>query len=70
MKSFSDLYTEEFDLSAACIALGSESAGVSEEIISRSDGEIFIPMPGSAESLNVGVAAGIICYVVSRGRQI
>lgn len=60
---------EEFDLSGACIALGSESAGVSAEIVGRSSGEIFIPMPGSAESLNVGVAAGIICYVASRGRE-
>lgn len=57
---------ESFDLSNACVAVGSESAGVSAELLSLAAGEIFIPMPGRAESLNVGVAAGIVCYMASK----
>lgn len=44
------------------LILGSESHGVSEELKSVTDEFITIPKLGNAESLNVSVAAGIICY--------
>lgn len=45
-----------------CIVMGNEGNGVSEEIINNSDELIKIPIVGKAESLNVGIALGIILY--------
>lgn len=50
------------------ITVGNEGNGVSKEIYNISDKKVKIPMPGGAESLNVGVAASIIIY--ERVRQI
>lgn len=44
------------------IIIGNESRGVDANIIQIADKLIKIPMPGNAESLNVGVAASIIMY--------
>ena len=52
-------------LNRACIVLGNEASGVSEALLSRCDERIHIPMSGQAESLNVAVAAGILCYLSS-----
>ena len=38
--------------------MGNEGQGVSQEILSLTDQNVYIPMKGNAESLNVGVAAG------------
>lgn len=43
------------------ICVGSEGRGVSPEVLAASK-EIFIPMAGKVESLNVSVACGIILY--------
>lgn len=43
------------------LVLGSESHGVSDEVMSLCKHLVTIPRIGAAESLNVGVAAGIIC---------
>ncbi len=45
----------------ACIVLGNEANGVSAEILASAQA-FTIPKIGGAESLNVGVAAGIIAY--------
>ena len=42
--------------------MGNEGQGVSQEILSLTDQNVYIPMKGNAESLNVGVAAGIVLY--------
>lgn len=42
--------------------LGSESTGLSEEIGNLVDERVAIPMAGSLESLNVAVAAGLVCF--------
>lgn len=44
------------------IVFGNEGNGVSEEVLDLIDTAVHIPMVGSAESLNVGVAAGIALY--------
>ncbi|MBT1022527.1 RNA methyltransferase, partial [Enterococcus faecium] len=49
--------TEDF-----AIIMGNEGQGVSQEILSSTDQNVYIPMKGNAESLNVGVAAGIVLY--------
>jgi TrmH family RNA methyltransferase len=51
------------------LVLGSESAGLSERELAAADEIVRIPMKGSVESLNVGVAAGIILYEAFRQRQ-
>lgn len=51
------------------IAVGNEGSGISEEINSISDEKVKIPMPGTAESLNVGVAAGIMMFEAVRQKN-
>lgn len=48
------------------IVIGNESAGVRDEIVNISDALIKIPIPGSAESLNAGVASSILMYELVR----
>ncbi len=44
------------------ILMGNEGQGVSKELLDITDQNIFIPMKGNAESLNVAVAAGIVMF--------
>lgn len=44
------------------LILGNEGSGIEDPIIKRSDQNLYIPMHGHAESLNVAVAAGILMY--------
>lgn len=51
------------DLSGKVIlSVGNEGNGISEEIFELADKKVKIPMPGGAESLNVGVATSIILF--------
>jgi TrmH family RNA methyltransferase len=50
------------------IVMGQEDEGVLEEIVNISDELIQIPMPGSAESLNVAIASGIILFEAVKQR--
>ena len=47
------------------IIMGNEGQGVSSELLALADQNIYIPMKGNAESLNVGVATGILLYQLS-----
>ena len=44
------------------ILLGSEGEGLPEELLAAGDVRLRIPMTGTAESLNLAVAAGILLY--------
>lgn len=46
------------------IVFGNEGQGVSENFLKAADEKVIIPIYGSAESLNVGVASGIMLYKV------
>ncbi len=46
----------------AVFVLGSESQGLSPEVAELLDQRLSIPMHGPVESLNVAVAAGLVCY--------
>ena len=46
----------------SAIVIGNEGNGVSKEILELADKKIKIPMIGKTESLNAGVATGIILY--------
>ena len=54
--------------SRAIIVLGNESRGIREELVPYIDQKIGIPKYGEAESLNVAVAAGVICDNIRRGK--
>jgi len=50
------------------LVVGSEGKGLGRLVADTCDMLVTIPMPGKAESLNAGVAAGIALYEVSRLR--
>lgn len=50
----------------AVIMIGNEGQGLSEDLRALADTRIRIPMPGSAESLNAAVSAGILIYDLLR----
>ena len=52
----------------AALLVGRESAGLSAEELASADLAVRIPMKGSAESLNVAVATGVILYEAARQR--
>ena len=56
--SFKDIKKSE----KIAILMGNEGQGVSADLLKETDQNIFIPMKGHAESLNVAVAAGIVMF--------
>ena len=65
-----DLNTEnsiyDVDYEKTAVVIGNEANGVSSEILNLADSRIKIPMLGRTESLNAGVATGIILYETVR----
>ena len=45
-----------------CLVLGSEGAGVYEKVLRECDAAVFIPMAGKGRSMNVHVAAALVCF--------
>ncbi|MEX0906689.1 MAG: RNA methyltransferase [Gemmatimonadota bacterium] len=60
-----DVETVEADGRVALV-LGNEGAGLSTAVLEVCDALVAVPIRGSAESLNVGVAAGILLYSLAR----
>lgn len=58
-------WTADFPL-PLIIVLGSEGSGLPDDLLERGDLQIRIPMTGTAESLNLAVAAGILVYEARR----
>ena len=59
-----------FDYSEnTCFVLGAEKWGLSDQLISKVDESIFIPMSGMVQSLNVSVAASILLFEAIRQRD-
>src|SRR5262249_11523962 len=44
------------------VLLGSEGAGLPDDLLAAGDVRLRIPMTGTAESLNLAVSAGIVLY--------
>jgi RNA methyltransferase, TrmH family len=44
------------------LIVGNEGSGVNKEILAKTDVNLFIPIHGKSESLNVAVATGILLY--------
>jgi TrmH family RNA methyltransferase len=60
----------EFDWSRrVALVFGNEASGLDAPLIDRLDGSVSIPMAGRAESLNVSVAAAVLCFEVLRQRR-
>ena len=53
---------------ATALIIGSEANGPCEQALDLADSKILIPMPGEIESLNAGIAAGILLFEVVRQR--
>jgi RNA methyltransferase, TrmH family len=53
--------TENFAL-----LVGNEGQGVSEELLGKTTKNLYIPIYGKSESLNVGIAAGILMYYLRK----
>jgi RNA methyltransferase, TrmH family len=51
------------------VILGNEANGLPDEIEGRLDAALSIPMAGKAESLNVGIAAAVVCFEAARQRR-
>ena len=57
-------YTEMKLEKKNAIVFGNEGSGIGENIVNHSDEKVIIPIYGTAESLNVAMACGIIIYKV------
>ena len=47
---------------SVAIIMGNEGKGVSKTVLAQTDANVYIPIVGKAESLNVSVAASILMY--------
>ncbi len=52
------------------IVLGSESHGLPERLADRLDERVTIPMVAATESLNVAMAATVVCFEAARQRRL
>ncbi|MFO7887204.1 MAG: RNA methyltransferase [Eubacteriales bacterium] len=59
-----DIKTLDFKEKIALV-IGNEGSGVSEKILCESDDFVGIKMKGDIESLNAGIAAGILIYEIT-----
>jgi 23S rRNA (guanosine2251-2'-O)-methyltransferase len=51
------------------VLMGSEEDGIAPDLLRLCDQRLRIPMSGQIQSLNVGVAAGIMLFEVAKGRK-
>jgi tRNA G18 (ribose-2'-O)-methylase SpoU len=49
--------------------LGNEASGLDDPVLARCDERVSIPMAGRSESLNVGMAAAVLCFEAARQRS-
>ncbi len=55
-------YTDEKPDGGYALILGNEANGVHPDLLAQTDRNLYVPIYGKAESLNVAVAAGILLY--------
>jgi TrmH family RNA methyltransferase len=61
---------DQVDLTGpTAIVLGNEARGLDPEVEDALTGRITIPMAGSTESLNVAMAATVVCFEAARQRR-
>lgn len=72
VKGRRNVYLHEGDFTEhakLAVWFGSESQGISERAVERSDMCVAIPMFGMIESLNLGTSSGIVLYEVTKQRR-
>jgi TrmH family RNA methyltransferase len=52
------------------LLLGNEAHGLPDEVVGAADAQVSIPMAGRTESLNVGMAAAVLCFEAARQRRV
>jgi TrmH family RNA methyltransferase len=58
------------DLSRPCaFVLGNEAGGLPGRLLDMADDQVTVQMPGGAESLNVAMAATLLCFEAARQRR-
>lgn len=61
---------DETDLAHACaLVLGNEAHGIPGTLEPHLDGAVMVPMTGAADSLNVAMAATVLCFEAARQRR-
>jgi len=65
----SDVYFEVDFTPAVAVIFGNEGNGVSQESLAAADQNVYIPLLGKAESLNVSAAVSVILYEAVRQRH-
>ncbi len=61
----------EYDLTQpTAVVMGNEHSGVSGDLLTVADGELYIPMYGMVQSFNVSVASALILSEASRQRAL
>ncbi|WP_042354840.1 TrmH family RNA methyltransferase [Bacillus rubiinfantis] len=56
------VYSETLPGKSFALLVGNEGSGVNKELLSQTTANLYIPIYGKSESLNVAVAAGILLY--------
>lgn len=51
------------------VIMGNEQRGCTDEVLEAADENVFIPMAGFVQSLNISVAAAVIMFEIQRQRQ-
>lgn len=64
-----DLYSIDFTESIALV-FGNEHSGISEELLSYTDGNFIIPQMGIIKSLNISVACAVTIFEAYRQKKI
>jgi TrmH family RNA methyltransferase len=55
-------YTEAEQAESFALLVGNEGSGVNKDLLDLTTANLYIPILGKSESLNVAVAAGILLY--------
>jgi TrmH family RNA methyltransferase len=63
-----DIYSDVDLTGATALVMGAEAAGLPDAALARCDGRITVPMAADSESLNVAMAATVLCYEAARQR--
>lgn len=59
-------YTAIEPLESFALIVGNEGDGVDKELLKKTDQNLYVPIYGKAESLNVAIATGILLYHIRR----
>ncbi|RSD27666.1 TrmH family RNA methyltransferase [Mesobacillus subterraneus] len=62
------VFTEVEKSESFALLVGNEGSGVTKELLTKTNQNLYIPIYGKSESLNVAVAAGILLYYLKTAK--